>query len=235
MLEQLDNNLWVAQQPFNYLGLEVGTRMTVVRLNNGNLAVISPIEITTEIQRQIDSLGPVVHIIAPNLYHYLYASACKSLYPNATFWGAPELSEKQPALPIDCTIKPDERELWQVLEGLFFDGFKTLGPNGFDSLNEWVFFHSASRTLILTDAAFHYDSSFPLGIRLMARVLGSYNALKPSVLEKVAIRDRQTLQNSVEAVLQWDFDRVVMAHGSIVETGGKEMFRDGYSQFLGRY
>ena len=129
-------------------------------------------------------------------------------------------------------IQPDEGELWHDLTGLFFDGFKTLGPNGFDTLNEWGCLHGASRTLILTDAAFHYDSSFPFVIQLAARVLGSYNALKPSVLEKIAIRDKQTLQKSVEAVLQWDFDRVVMAHGSVIETGGKEMFRQGYSQFL---
>lgn len=235
MLQQLDEDLWVAQQPFNYFGLEVGTRMTVIRLSGKSgrkLAIISPIEITKEIGSQIDAIGSVAHIIAPNLYHHLYAGACKSVYSDATLWGAPGLKEKRPELAIDGVIRPGEDAPWQDLEGIFFDGLKTLGPNGFDTLNEWVFLHSASRTLILTDAAFYYDSSFPWTVQLATRVLGSYDVLKPSVLEKIAIRDKQTLKRSVEAVLEWDFDRVVMAHGRVIEKGGKEMFRKGYRQFL---
>ncbi|MEL6552336.1 MAG: DUF4336 domain-containing protein [Cyanobacteria bacterium J06621_11] len=233
MLRQLDQNLWVAEQPLTYLGLEVGTRMTAVRLSNQKLAVISPIEMTAELKQQLDGIGSIEHIIAPNLYHYLYAGDCKSLYPNATLWGTVGLKEKQPGLAIDRLIQPDDNDLWKDLSGFFFEGFKTLGSNGFEALNEWVFLHQASRTLILTDAAFHYDSSFPWAKQLIARVIGCYDALTPSLLEKVAIRDKQTLQTSVDAVLQWDFDRVVMAHGSVIEQGGKERFRQGYGKFLG--
>lgn len=32
MLKILDRDLWVAEFPFRYLGLNVGTRMTVIRL-----------------------------------------------------------------------------------------------------------------------------------------------------------------------------------------------------------
>lgn len=234
MLRQLDQNLWVAEQPLTYLGLEVGTRMTAVRLRDKKLAVISPIELTAELKQQLNSIGLIEHIIAPNPYHYLYARDCKSLYPNATFWGTIGLQEKQPELAIDRLIQPDDNDLWKDLSGIFFEGFKTLGPNGFEALNEWVFLHEASRTLILTDAAFHYDNSFPWVKQLIARVIGCYDALTPSILEKVAIRDKQTLQKSVEAVLKWDFDRVVMAHGSVIEQGGKEMFRRGYCKFLGK-
>ena len=62
MLEQLDENLWVAQQPFNYFGLEVGTRMTVVRFDSEKLAVISPIELTAALKQQIDKFGAIAHI-----------------------------------------------------------------------------------------------------------------------------------------------------------------------------
>lgn len=233
MLRQLDRNLWVAVQPLKYLGLEVGTRMTVVGLSDGTLAVISPIKITTEVKRELDTIGTVAHIIAPNLYHYLYAGECKSLYPKATFWGTIGLQEKQPELTVDKVIQPDKSELWRELAGIFFNGFKTLGPNGFDTLNEWVFLHLDSRTLILTDTAFHYDGSFPWVKQLVARVLGCYDALTPSVLEKIATTDKKTIRKSVDAVLQWDFDRVVMAHGSVIETDGKEMFKHGYREFLG--
>ncbi|MBW4663149.1 MAG: hypothetical protein KME01_02955 [Chroococcus sp. CMT-3BRIN-NPC107] len=41
MLKEIDTDIWVVDAPFKYFGLSVGTRMTVIRLNN-RLAVISP-------------------------------------------------------------------------------------------------------------------------------------------------------------------------------------------------
>ncbi|AFY94341.1 hypothetical protein [Chamaesiphon minutus] len=38
MLREIDFNLWVVEKPFKYFGLEVGTRMTIGRLIDGNRA-----------------------------------------------------------------------------------------------------------------------------------------------------------------------------------------------------
>ncbi len=108
MIKALDNNLWVVEQPLRYFGLEVGTRMTIVRLSNGALAVISPIAINDQIEQQIGRLGAVEHIVAPNLYHYLYAADFKSCYPTAAFWATSGLREKKPNIPIDKVINPDD-------------------------------------------------------------------------------------------------------------------------------
>jgi hypothetical protein len=234
MLREIDEGIWVAEQPLRYLGLSVGTRMTVVRLANRELAVISPIQASDVIVGQLSQLGTVKHIIAPNLYHYLFAANFKSLYPHATFWAAPGLEVKKPELVIDKTIKSSANSLWNGLEFIFFDGFRVLGLSGFDSLNECVFFHLASRTLILTDTAFHFDESFPMLTQFAAKVLGGYKRLSPSVLERIATTDKESVRKSVEQVLNWNFERVIMAHGSIIEQNGKEKFRQGYEQFLGQ-
>ncbi len=123
--------------------------------------------------------------------------------------------------------------LWVDLEGHLLSGFRTLGIGGFDSLNEWVFYHKASRTLILTDAAFHFDQSFPLVTQLAARVIGSYQALSPSSLERIATTDKKRVKESMEKILSWDFERVVMAHGSIVEIDGRRKLAASYDRFLG--
>jgi hypothetical protein len=120
------------------------------------------------------------------------------------------------------------------LEFVFFNGFRVLGLNGVDSLNECVFFHSASQTLILTDIAFHFDESFPTLTQFATKLLGGYKRLKPSVLEWIATTDKEQVKKFVEEVLRWDFERVIVAHGSIVEQNGKEKFKQGYEQFLGR-
>lgn len=71
MLKQIDKNIWVAEQPLRYFGPSIGARMTVVRLSDGDLAVISPIRVSGSITTQLNNIGTVKHIIAPNLYHYL--------------------------------------------------------------------------------------------------------------------------------------------------------------------
>ncbi len=234
MLREIDKDIWVAEQPFRYFGLSVGTRMTVIRLANRELAVISPIQVSDAIVSQLGELGTVKHIIAPNLYHYLFAANFKTLYPNGTFWAVPGLEVKKPDLAIDQIIKSDENTLSDGLLYVFFDGFRTLGLTGFDLLNECVFFHSASRTLILTDTAFHFDDSFPALTQFATRVLGGYKSLSPSLLERIATTEKEKVRQSVEKILCWDFERVIMAHGSIVEQNGKEKFKQGYEQFLGR-
>lgn len=234
MLRKIDRDLWVAEQPLRYFGLSVGTRMTVIRLSNGELVVISPIQINNAIASQLNELGTVSHIIAPNLYHYLFAANFKTLYPNATFWAAPGLELKKPNLSLDRIIKGDANRLWDGLEYLLFDGFRTLILNGFDPVNECVFFHPASRTLILTDIAFHFDESFPAIVQFTSKVLGGYKSLSPSLLERIATKEKAKVRESVEKVLKWDFERVIMAHGSIIENHGKQKFKEGYERFLGR-
>ncbi|NJM75957.1 MAG: DUF4336 domain-containing protein [Acaryochloridaceae cyanobacterium RU_4_10] len=234
MLRAIDRDIWVAEQPLRYFGLSVGTRMTVIRLANRELVVISPIQASDVLVGQLDKIGTVRHIIAPNLYHYLFAANFKTLYPNATFWAAPGLETKKPDLSIDQTIKSDANSLWDGLDYIFFDGFRTLGLSGFDSLNECVFFHSVSHTLILTDAAFHFDESFSAIVQLATKVLGGYKSLSPSLLERIATTEKEKVKKLVEKILSWDFERVVMAHGSVIEHDGKEKFKQGYEQFLGQ-
>ncbi len=232
MLRKLDENIWVAEQPLKYFGLNVGTRMTVIRLGNGDLVVISPIEVDDLTIEKLNEIGEVKHIIAPNLYHYLFTSSFKLLYPQAKLWAAPGLNIKKPELPIDRVLD-GEKIFLDEIEYIFFDGFRTFGLNGADPLNECVFFHSASQTLILTDTAFNFDASFPVITQLAARVIGGYNNLSPSLLERFATREKEKVKQAVEKILAWDFKRAIVAHGSIVENDAKKKFKEGYERFLG--
>ena len=144
----------------------------------------------------------------------------------------PGLTTKKPDLPIDCTLSTQEAWPLNELKFAHFDGFKTLGSGGADSLNECVFFHEQSRTLILTDTALNFDESFPLPVQLVTRIGGGYKNLSPSLLEKIATTDKQKVSAAVEQVLDWDFERVIMAHGAIVEKDGKARFRKSYKRFL---
>lgn len=232
MLRKIDSNIWVEEQPLKYLGLNVGTRMTVIRLKTGELVVISPIQVDNATIHQLNQVGDVSYIIAPNLYHYLFASSFKAFYPKAKLWAAPGLECKRPELSIDRVIR-DGNSLLNEVEYLLFDGFRTFDLSGPSLLNECVFFHPESHTLVLTDTAFHFDESFPLTTKLVARLIGGYKKLSPSLVERFATRDKQRVKQSVQKVLTWDFRRVIVAHGSIIENDAKKRFKEGYEWFLG--
>jgi hypothetical protein len=65
------------------------------------------------------------------------------------------------------------------------------------------------------------------------RLLRSYDRFGPSRLDPLLVRDRQAARESLEHILTWDFDRIVVAHGDdILETGGQEALRSGYAWLL---
>lgn len=233
MLREIDSNLWVAEQPLKYFGLEVGTRMTLIRLTNDKLMVISPIKMNEAIINQLNQLGEVSYIIVPNLYHHLFVADFKLYYPYAKIWAVSGLEHKRPDLPIDQIISEDKNFLLDGVKYVLVQEFNTLDIKGYSPLNECVFFHPQSRTLIVTDLVFHIDNQVAsTTINLLARILGAYNQLRPSLLEKFATKDKFKVKTSIQKILAWDFERVIMAHGSIIEQNAKSQFQAGYEWFL---
>ena len=155
------------------------------------------------------------------------------MYPEAQIWGVAGLNQKRPDLRVDKTL--DQAGSFEnVLDYLPFEGFSAIVPSGIQAAHETVFCHQPSGTLILTDIAFNFDETFPFSTRVAAQILGSYQTLRPSRLEKWSSWDKDTVEASIRQVLAWKFDRVIPGHGSIVETGGKAQLEAGYEWFLGR-
>jgi hypothetical protein len=231
-LSAIAPDLWTVTQPLRFFGAEVGTRMTILRLPSGGLVLISPVNLDEAMLGAIAQLGPVAQIIAPNLFHHLFIDAAAAAFPEAKVWGVPGLTEKRPEIKVDGLLEqPGDFEA--VLDYLPFQGFAAIFPTGTKLANEVVFCHRPSGSLIITDIAYNFGPADPLSTQLIARVLGSYGSLKPSFAEKWGTRDKAAVAASVQQVLGWEFDRVIMGHGAIVESGGKAQFKAGYDWFLG--
>ncbi|MCP9833426.1 DUF4336 domain-containing protein [Cyanobium sp. Aljojuca 7A6] len=233
-LRCLADDLWVAEQPQTYFGLSIGTRMTVIRQRHSNrLVVVSPIQPSAELEQELAALGVVSDIVAPNAFHHLYLKAFKQRFPQAVLWGPPVLRQKCPYLELDRLLSAEAPSPWPEMLLCGLTGLHTLGPTGPSPLHEVAFCHTPSRTLILTDSAFNFDASAPWLTRFITRIGGGFNRLEPTILERLATSDRASLARALQDVLQWDFDRVIVAHGAIVETGGKESLAKAYMAFLG--
>lgn len=225
-MKQLHSDLWVAGSPLRFIGLEIGARMTVVRLPDSKLLLHSPIAATAELVSKVKALGSVAYIVAPNRLHHLFVAEWQRACPEAALYVAPGLDIKRADLAIERVLGSEPEPGWRgVLDQLLVAGFPLA--------NEVVFFHRPSATLIATDLAFNFGSSSPFLTRLFFRLGGTYGRLSPSLLERILVRDRAAFRQSLERILEWPFERVVVAHGDVSEMGGREELIRGYSWLLG--
>ena len=221
-MRALAKDLWVAERPQKFYGLEVGTRMTVIRLAGGRLLLHSPVALDPGLRKELDALGRVLYAVAPNRVHHLYAGDVARAYPDARLWIGPGLERKRADLSYVALLGDEAPEEWRdEVQQIFFRG------RPFE--NEVVFFHRASRTLLLCDLAFNFGPSAPLGTRIWMSLIFSYGRFGPSKLDPLLIRNRAAARASLERILAWDFDRVIVAHGDVLETGGHAELARGYA------
>src|SRR5262249_19680730 len=143
-LTELDENLWVASRPLKLLVGDVGCRMTVIRLPSGGLLLHSPVPLDPPTRAALDALGPVRWLVGPSKVPHFDLGASASAYPAAHLAGAPGLAEKRRDLRFKHVLA-DEAPL--DLEGVVEHRLLAGAP----LMNEVVFLHRPSRTLVLTD------------------------------------------------------------------------------------
>ncbi|CAN5900481.1 hypothetical protein BH23ACT11_BH23ACT11_02800 [soil metagenome] len=159
-LKPFGEGIWIVDGPVvrmsAYLGVSVPfpTRMVVIRLSSGDLFVWSPTELDNELRTQIDALGPVRHLISPNKIHYEHIGVWKQAYPDATTWASPGVRERAKSQGIEVELDADlgdepELEWREDLDQLVFRGSRFM--------EEVVFFHSASRTVVLADLIVNFE------------------------------------------------------------------------------
>jgi hypothetical protein len=219
---ELAPGLWVAERPQRILGADIGTRMTVVRLAAGGLVVHSPVPLGWQTRYEIDQLGAVKIVIAPNRFHHLYVKDYADHYPDARIFCAPGLEKKRRDLSFHGILSDTPDPLWAAdLDQVVF--------RAVPMLNEVVFFHPGTRTLIVADLVFNVQQTASRFTRLVLRLDGAYGRFGVGRLDKWLVRDRAGARRTIDRILEWDFDRIILAHGNVVESGGKPMLREAFA------
>ena len=211
-LHALAPDLWVASRPLRLFVGDIGCRMTVIRMADGGLLLHSPVPLDDATRAALDRLGPVRWIVGPSKVHHFYLGDYARAYPAAELCGAPGLPEKRTDLRFHRVLD-DAESPWgtEVRTRLF---------RGAPLMNEVVLLHAASRTLVLTDLAFHVGRDGGRA-RFFHRLVGATGRFGPHRIIRLGVRDRAAARASLDAILAWDFDRVVVSHGDVLETGGR--------------
>jgi len=212
--------IWTDTRKAKFFGVETGTRMTVVKLTAGGLFILSPVPLDAETRREVDALGEVRAVVAPSVFHHLSVGEWMAAYPDALFAACPGLEWKRPDLPFNVVLGDQPHPIWAAdLEQVYFSSRRE---------NEVDFFHAPTKTLLCTDALLNLSEHPDRSTRIVARLMGN-RAPGIGWLEPFMVRDRRLARRQVDRMLDWDFERIVLAHGRLVEQGGLEVLRHAYA------
>jgi hypothetical protein len=215
-LKPVADEVWVVDGPlirFAYAGMRLPfpTRMTIVRLARGDLWLHSPTAPTTGMRAEIDALGPVRHLIAPNKLHYWWIGDWKTAYPGALACAAPgvRMRAARRAIVFDRDLGTDADAAWAG------EIDQVLVPGSF--MTEVVFRHRRSGTLILADLIenFEADKVKSRWLRLVMRLAGVMHprGATPRDLRLTFLGHRQAVRRAVEIMIGWQPRPIILAHG----------------------
>jgi uncharacterized protein DUF4336 len=227
MFRSLGANIWDHEMPIRFGGIPLWHRMTVMRLTNGAIVVHSPTRLDFASQEEFQRLGPIVAIIAPSWWHDLYLREYLSAYPEAGLYGAPTLVRWNRSLPFRELLDGLAPSLWaNEIDQVHIQGIGLF-------LDEIVFYHRRSRSLIVADLLFNLSEKDAWITRTMGSVvIGPFPGCRFARLYRPAVTDRRRMRTTIERILAWDFDQIIVGHGAIVEDNGKEVFRKAFQWLL---
>ena len=214
-LHKLDEGLWSLEQPLRFPGgFTLPVRGVAVGLPGGGTALLSPPPRLGEVRAELEALGPVRALAAPNLLHHLGLPAAQALYPQARVFRRPGLDAKRPDVRFTDLLAEAPPALWAEVLG-------QVEVHGMPRVQEVAFVHRPSRTLLLTDLCFNVRSAPNLFTRVFMRLNGAYGRFGVSRVGRGYMEDCKAVRASVDRLLALDFERIVMAHGEVVASGGR--------------
>lgn len=211
-LKTFAEGLWTATTPIRFAMTWFPHVMTVVRLANGDLLLHSPCGASNDLLHDIDNLGRVAHVVAPNWFHDLYLREYRNLYPKATFW-APAFLQRQQRSIVDAALDSGARPPW-------YDEMPHASLRGLLTFDECLFFHTATRTLIVADLLMNAapSPSMPALTRLGYRFFGLDGSVKVfPILQWFGIRERGSVHEAASRVFKWNPDRLIVGHGTPIQ------------------
>lgn len=217
MMEAFAEGLWIAHGPIvEVAGFRYPTRMIVIRLANGGLLICSPVAMTDSLRREVDDLGEVRWLVAPNSLHHLFLKDWQAAYPAAKTFAPPGLRKKRPDIRFDDDLTDSVPSEWA-------EDLDQVIVRGSLITSEVVFFHRPSRTVVFTDLIQHFPPGWFSGWRGLVARLDRMTGALPEVPQKFrnTFVNRPAARRAIRRIMDWPCDKVVMAHAPSVTSDGR--------------
>jgi hypothetical protein len=216
LLNQIERDIWIADGPsVSFFGFPYPTRMTVVRLADGSLWVCSPTALSASLAEALDALGPVRHLVSPNKLHHLFLKQWALAWPGARLYASPGLMRRRR----DLTFT---RELGDAPDAAWAADIDQVIFHGSFVLEEVVFFHRASRSVIVTDLVQRFEPASLHGWRgALMRLDGLAGPDGSTPREwRLSFWNRRAARAALHQALAWNPRRMIIAHGDWVRENG---------------
>jgi Domain of unknown function (DUF4336) len=213
-IEPIGQNIWLLRYPFSLLGVSMGRNVTVMRLGGGELIIHSTAAFTAEDVAAIRVLGKPGWLVEATLFHDTVAEQGRRAFPALPYL-APEAFAKSTGL--------DTYPLDEILPAAWGDEIAVLKLEGIPKLQEIAMLHRRSRTLIVADLVFNWGPTTSWWESFVRRrMMGITRFPAMSRLFRMNIRNHPAFSKSIDTMLSWDFDRLVVAHGEVIASGAKQ-------------
>ncbi|WP_191057682.1 DUF4336 domain-containing protein [Geminicoccus harenae] len=220
-LKPVADGVWIVDSgPHRMLGIPMPVRMAVVRLASGDLILHSPTRYHQPLRRQLEEVGRIRHLLAPNIAHWSYLQTWQRECPGTVTWAAPGLRERrqvrQSGLRIDHDLSGRAPAEWA-------DEIEQVVVPGGGGFTEVALFHRKSRTLLLTDLVVNVETEkLPAPMRLGTHLVGSAapDGQAPIYLRLVINMKRSQAAPAARRLIDLAPERVIFSHGRWFERDG---------------
>lgn len=222
------DGIWLVDSgPIHAGGLVLPVRMTVIRLGDDSLLLHSPTPYTPALAAELERLGPIRHLVAPNVAHWTYLPRWQRAFPRATLWAAPGLAERaqvrRAGLRIDSVLGEGAPAAWRDA----LDQGIVAGGAGF---RETWLLHRATRTLVLTDLVQNLDAArLPTMTALVTRATRGTAGTTPLYLRAALRLGGEPTREAIRALVARGPERVVVAHGAPFARDGAARLRRAFA------
>jgi len=252
VIRDVTPNIFTCSVPFTRFGLiRVGGRGTVVKLSSGALAVFSPVALTPDVQKKIQSMGnDLKYIAALDFEHHIFLGEWHKAFPNAHIIGPEGLAEKRTKdaemldVPFSTVFTKENKQTVKISEEFDRDfeyEYVDSHPN-----KEVVFLYKPDKTLIEADYLFNLPAieqysktGEPSNKGWWTQLFASLQTTQGSAIGQkrflwyaMSRGDRAGFHKSASRIDSWDFNRIIPCHGDTIETDAKGIFRKVFEWHL---
>jgi hypothetical protein len=211
-----------SERPVWFGGVRLRSRTTVVRLAGGALWVHSPGPPTDDVCAALDALGEVRWIVVPNRFHHLQTPATAARYPKAVVVGPKTALARNPK--VSLAMGADDPAYVRATPEL-----TPIQLRGVPFLDETVFFHPASGSLIAADLLISAGARDHWSWRMAARLLGRYGKIRTPPDVKWNTRASTAVADSIAQLRALPLQRIRVAHADPITDRPAEQLAEAWA------
>lgn len=220
-IQRFAPKVWMVEGPVvSFFGFPYPTRMVAIQLTDGSAWIWSPVALTEELASHIVKIvGPVKYIVSPNLLHWLFLKEWQEKFPEAKIFGPPGLAKRKVVHSVNFAA--------ELTRDTVFDFSTDIDHTIFEGgvMDEVVFFHKSSKTVILCDLIQRHFEDDQVGWKgWLMRCDGLVGPMGGTPKEWAFVfwlhgllpKARTTLNVILE---EWKPEGMIIAHGEVAPSG----------------